>query len=220
MYAAIALCGLLVLAPDARAADSVAAAVRKRYASIQGMRAEFIQVLEHRESGGKEERRGVLYFAKPLKVRWETTSPVPELLLVTPEAVWNVFPEEGAAYKYPADLSGEAGSVVRIVTGQSDLEKDFSTENKGTDNGLVSLTLYPKNPTPSMTEVELTAEAKTGIIKSVTVIDFYNNRNAITFTSQTVDPSPEAALFVFTPAKGMRVEDRTKEGVTAKPLMR
>lgn len=219
MYAVIAFCGLLIFASYAQAADPVAAAVQKRYESIKGMRAEFTQILEHQESGSKEERKGVLYFAKPLQVRWETASPIPEVLLVTPSVIWNVFPDENMAYKYPPELSEESGSIVRVVTGQSNLEKDFTIENKGTKGGLALLTLYPKTPTTSMTEAELTVEAKTGAIKHVTIIDFYNNRNSITFTSQTLDPRLDAALFTFSPAKGMKVEDRTKGGVMSKPLM-
>ena len=219
MYAVIVLCGLLVFASYAQAADPAAEAVQKRYGAIKTMKAEFTQVLEHQESGSKEERKGVLYFAKPLKVRWETLSPIPELLLVTPDAVWNAFPDEDMAYKYPADLSEDSGSIVRVVTGQSNLEKDFTIENKGTKDGIASLILYPQNPTTSMTEAELAVEVKTGVIRHVTIIDFYNNRNAITFTAQTIDPQLDEALFSFTPTKGMKVEDRTKGGVMSKPLM-
>ena len=219
MYAVIALCGLLVFASYAQAADPAATAVQKRYAGVTGMKAEFTQVLAHQESGSKEERTGVLYFANPMKIRWETTSPVPELLLVTPEAVWNAFPDEDMAYKYPAELSEESGSIVRVVTGQSNLEKDFMIENKGTKNGVTSLVLYPKEPTQSMTEAELEVEAKTGTIKHVTIIDFFNNRNAITFTSQSLGAALDDTLFTFTPPKGMKVEDRTKDGVISKPLM-
>lgn len=219
MYVVIGLCGLLVLVSYAQAADPAAMAVQKRYDAVKTMKAEFVQVLTHQESGSTEERTGLFYFVKPGKIRWETVSPIPELLLVTPEAVWNVFPDEDMAYKYPAELSEESAGIVRIVTGQSNLEKDFMVENKGTKNGVTSLVLYPKNPTQSLTEAALEVDAKTGVIKQVTVIDFFNNRNAITFTSQTMDASLDNALFTFTPPAGMKVEDRSKDGVSVKPLM-
>lgn len=219
IVAAIALCGLLFLASYAQAADPAADAVQKRYAGLKAMRAEFTQVLTHQESGTVENRAGVLYFATPLKVRWETESPVPELLLITPEAIWNAFPDEDMAYKYPADISEDSGAIVRVLTGQSNLEKDFIIENKGTKDGITTLLLYPQNPTQSMTEAELAVEAKTGVIKRVVIVDFFNNRNAITFTAQEINPKLEDALFTFIPAKGMKVEDRTKDGALTKPLM-
>lgn len=210
---------LSIAAQSAHAAvDPVVAAVQKRYAALKSMRAEFTQVLTHKESGGTEHRAGVLYFAKPLLVRWETKSPVPELLLVTPEAVWNVFPDEDMAYKYPPELSAESAGILRVVTGQGDWTKDFDIENMGTEKGVARLVLYPKDPTPSMTEAELLVDVKTGRITYVGITDFYYNRNDITFTSQERDPEIKN-MFTFTPPKGMKVEDRTKSGVQSSPLL-
>lgn len=200
------------------AADPAADAMQQRYAAMRSMRAEFIQTLTHKESGNVEERTGVLFFAKPLKVRWETKTPIPELLLITPEAVWNAFPDEDIAYKYPASLS-ESESIVRVITGQSALDKDFIVENKGTENGLTRLALYPKNPTRSMTEAELGVDAKSGLIHSARIIDFYNNTNDIVFTRQDMAANLPDSAFVFTPPKGMKVEDRTKGGPVSKSLM-
>ncbi|MCC8193388.1 MAG: outer membrane lipoprotein carrier protein LolA, partial [Deltaproteobacteria bacterium] len=70
MYVVITLCGLLIFVSYAQAADPVAAAVQKRYAAITGMRADFTQILEHKESGSREERNGVMYFLKPFNIRW------------------------------------------------------------------------------------------------------------------------------------------------------
>lgn len=219
IYVVVALCGLLFFASYAQAVDPAAVAVQKRYAGLKTMRAEFTQVLTHQESGAVDNRTGVLYFATPLKVRWETESPVPELLLITPEAIWNAFPDEDMAYKYPADINEESSAIVRVVTGQSNLEKDFMIEKKGTENGVTTLLLYPRNPSQSMTEAELAVETKTGMIKHVTIVDFFNNKNAITFATQEIDPKLADDLFTFSPVKGMKVEDRTKDGSLTKPLM-
>jgi outer membrane lipoprotein carrier protein len=210
---------LLFTGAAARAAmDPVIAAVQKRYAAMKSMKAEFSQTLTHKESGGKENRTGVLYFAKPLLVRWETKTPIPELLLVTANAVWNVFPDEDMAYKYPSEISAESGAIVRVVTGQGDWAKEFDIENKGTEKGLARLILYPKNLTQSMTEAELLVDVKTGRITYAGITDFYYNRNDITFTSQEIDPDI-TSMFTFTPPKNMKVEDRTKSGVQSKPLL-
>ncbi len=146
-----------------------------------------------------------------MKLRWETIGSIPELLLVTSDAIWNVFPDEDMAYKYPLDLSGEVVSIVRVITGHIELDKDFSVDNKVKCVGLATLLMFPNDPTPSMTEMELTVEIKTGIIRHVTIVDFYNNRNAVTFSNQSFDPRLDDALFTFTPPKGMRVEDRMKD---------
>lgn len=220
IVAFFAFCFIFLAAPSASCAapDPAITAVQKRYAAMKGMKAEFTQVLTHKESGGKENRAGVLYFAKPLLVRWETKTPVPELLLVMPEAVWNVFPDEDMAYKYPAGLPGESAAIIRLLTGQGDWAAEFDIENKGTEKGMTRILLYPKKPTQSMTEAELLVEAATGRITYVGITDFYYNRNDVTFVSQQFDPDL-GGVFSFTPPKGMTVEDRTKSGVESKPLL-
>ncbi len=210
-----------MMAGTAFAADPLAGKIQARYDSMSGMKGEFTQVLTHKESGTKEQRKGVLYFKKPLLVRWETKSPVKELLVVTPKEIWNAFPDEDLAYKYASDLTNDSRSLVRVVTGQSRLEQDFYIENKGEDNGLTKLLAYPKEPTQALTEAVFWVDLSSNLIKRFRIIDFYGNENDITFTSQEVDPRLADSLFTYTPPKGMKVEDRSKggSGGVKKPLM-
>ncbi|MDL2209539.1 outer membrane lipoprotein carrier protein LolA [Desulfovibrio sp. OttesenSCG-928-O18] len=220
IYICVGFCAVFFFTSVAFAAmDPAAVAMQKRYAAMQSMRVEFSQTLTHKESGNVEKRAGVLLFAKPLNVVWETKSPIPELLVITPEAVWNAFPDEDMAYKYPPNIS-ESESIVRVITGQSALDKDFFVESKKAEKGMTRLALYPKNPTQSMTEAELLVDAKTGLIHSAKIIDFYNNINDLVFTAQDLDAKLPDSAFVFTPAKGMKVEDRTKSGTAPTPLTR
>lgn len=218
--AVIAACCLLSLSGVAYGANSAASAMQKRYAATTTMSAEFVQILTHKESGGTEERRGVFYFSKPAKVCWETLSPMRETLFITPEAIWNVFFDEDMAYKYPAKLPTESENIIRVVTGQSALDKNYVVENKGEKDGLTTLALYPNNPTQSLTEAELSVETKTGVIKRAVIIDFYYNRNEIAFTNQKFDGELSDAVFYFIPQKGMKVEDKTRSESLETPLLR
>ncbi len=217
---AVVFSQMLCAAAFAAGADVVVNAVQARYDKLKSMEANFTQTLLHKESGTKEERSGVLYFAKPLRVRWETRTPAPELLVVTPEVIWNVFPDENVAYKYPSALAEDSRGIVRVVTGQTKLTQDFTIEREGTDKGLVKLRLYPKEPSQSLTEAVLWVEQSTGLIKRVLLIDFYNNQNDISFTSQKLDPVLAPDVFAFTPPAKMKIEDRTSGGVMQKPLLR
>ncbi len=201
-------------------ADPLVDAVQKRYDALKSMEATFTQTLVHKESGNREERTGVLFFAKPLLVRWETTTPVPELLIVTPQVIWNVFPDEDMAYKYPPNLADDSRSIVRVITGQTRLTQDFTIEREGVEKGLVKLRLYPKEPTQALTEATIWVEQATGLIKRVLLLDFYSNQNDITFTSQKLDSKLASDIFVFAPPAKMKVEDRTNSGVVKKPLLR
>ena len=147
-WALVGLIALLAFAGVARAAsvNPVVVALQKKYESITSMKADFNQILLHKESGGKETRSGTLEFKKPLLVRWETRAPSPELLVVGTKELWNAFPDEALAYKYPLSMANDSRSIIRVITGQSRLEQDFSVEDKGKDGGLAKLQIYPNEP--------------------------------------------------------------------------
>ena len=213
---------LVVLAPASGfAAPAIAAKIQQKYDSIQAMQFTFNQLLEHRESGKKEKRSGVFLFKKPLLVRWETKTPAPELLLVTAREIWNVFPDEELAYKYPLSMVQDSRSIVKVITGQARLDTDFDVEEEGSENGMLKLRIYPHEPVQALVEATLWVDPASYMITKVRIIDFYGNANEIAFFNVKTDVNPSASQFTFTPPKGFEVEDRTKmEGdVPHKPLL-
>lgn len=204
----------------AYAAEPTAQGMQKKYTGIEGLQAEFTQVLVHKESGARDTRSGLLYFAKPLLVRWETLKPVPELLLVGKDVIWNVFPDEEIAYKYSTALAQDSRSIVRVITGQTRLDEDFYMEVEGKEGNLFKLRLYPKEPTQSLVEALLWVN-NANLIKRIRVYDFYGNENDIAFTKLTLGKPGKDSLFTYTPPEHFAVEDRSSESgaVMQKPLM-
>jgi outer membrane lipoprotein carrier protein len=200
---------------------AVVTGIQQKYDNIASMKAEFTQVLIHKESGSKESRNGTLFFKKPLLVRWESKKPSPELLLVTNREIWNVFPDEEVAYKYPLSLAQDSRSIVRVITGQARLDQDFLIEEEGKENALIRLHLFPKEPVQALVEAVLWIDPMSNLIKKLRIYDVYGNENEITFVTQDIDAKVRDALFHYTPEKGILVEDRTKKGIAPqKPLMR
>ncbi len=212
---------LLCLSPAiARAEFPAAKTVQDTYAAVATLRAEFTQVLIHKESGAEERRAGVLEFKKPLLVRWETKTPSPELLVVGKKEIWNVFADEETAYKYALSLAEDSRSIVRVITGQAPLTKDYDVEPQGYEKGLAKLRIYPHEPTQSMTEGTLWVEEGSGLIKRVRIVDFYGNVNDITLSNLEIGEPIADKAFVYTPPKGYAVEDRSKDGAApGKPLL-
>lgn len=205
----------LMAAGGSASAASLAEQLQKKYEGIGAMRADFSQVLVHKESGSREQRSGVFTFKKPLLVRWETKKPSPELLLVGKNAIWNAFPDEEIAYKYALSLAEDSRSVIRVITGQARLDQDFDMEDEGREGGMITVRLYPKEATQSMVEVLLWVDPATNLIKKLRIYDFYGNENEITFARQEVDTRLPDSLFVYAPPKDFIVEDRTKDSGAA-----
>lgn len=205
--------------PLAARAESLAAGVQKAYAAVGSMRAEFTQRLAHKESGAVENRSGVLLFKKPLLVRWETKKPSPELLIVGSDAIWNVFPDEELAYKYSTAVAEDSGGIIRVVTGQVRLDQDYDLEDEKREGDLLTVRLYPKQPSQALVEALLWVDPSTYLIKKIKVYDFYGNENEIAFTGQQPGAAVKDASFAYTPPADFLIEDRSKDSALQKPLL-
>lgn len=218
-----ALCAALsatmaLSAAPARAAGELTNRLQQRYDATTTLKADFTQVLLHRESGAKETRQGTLQFRKPLLVRWETKAPHAELLVVTANEIWNYLPDEEVAYKYPVELVQDSRSIIKVITGQARLEQDFDVAEEADDSGMARLHMYPKEPTPQLTEAFLWVDSDTNLIRRAKIIDFYGNENDITLNNLSTDAGVQDSAFRFAPPKGVDVEDRTKQGSPEKQL--
>ena len=208
-----------LISPSVLAADSIVTTLQKQYANVSTMRSEFVQTLSHKESGAVDVRKGILYFQKPMLVRWETTEPEKELLLVNDKDIWNEFTDEALVYRYSLSLVEDSRSIVRVITGQSRIDQDFSVAEEGTENGLVMLRLYPNEPTQSMIEALLWVDS-IGLIKKLRIYDFYGNTNEIAFVAHALGVSLPASSFTYTPPKDFTLEDRRDDPTGARnPLL-
>ncbi len=218
-FSAVLLIALLV-GSTAVAAEKTTTLMQEKYKQITSMRSEFTQVLTHKESGKKENRSGTLTFKRPLLVSWVTTSPSEELLIINGKEIWNAFPEEEIAYKYPLSMVEDSRNIIRVITGQSSLDQDFIVDKETRDGGLIKLLLYPHEPQQNMVEATFWVDPSTWLLKRIIVVDFFGNQNDITFLKQEVNVKVHDDVFSFTPPKGMDVEDRTNNsGVMEKPLL-
>ncbi len=210
----IVIC-LLLLAMPAQA-NTLESEIQKKYQTISNMKTQFTQSLVHRESGAVQQRQGELLFQKPLSVRWETKTPHAELLVINDKEIWNYLPEEEVAYRYTKDLVQGSQALIEVITGQAQLNKDFSVQNLGQGEKdtahLTILDLFPHEPTPDMVEARIWVDDKTKLIRKARITDFYGNTNELAFTSIETNVTLSKNTFDFTPPEGVDVEEGSKQG--------
>ncbi|MCT4534861.1 outer membrane lipoprotein chaperone LolA [Halodesulfovibrio sp.] len=199
----VAICFLFIFSSSAHAGLE---SLTKTYGKAQTITADFVQTLIHKNSGSKNVRTGHFTIKRPQLVRWVTSKPSKELLIVNKNAVWNYLEDEEVVYKYPRDLADESQNALRFLLGDSKVDNDFYVEE---ENG--SYILLPKEPTANLTEAELWLDESTGVITRLRIIDFYGNINDITFKNVQFDKAVNDSVFDFTPPKGVDVEDNTKK---------
>lgn len=194
--------------------------IRTRYEALKSFDADFEQTLTHKESGSVEKRKGRLRFQKPLLIRWQTQKPQEETLVVTAKEIWDYLPDEEIAYRYPPSLVQDSRSIIRVLTGQAAMTRDFDVKVAGREGGLVRLMLYPHEPSPQMVEASIWIEPESGYIRRANIVDFYGNANDVRFTAFKPDARIGAAEFRFTPPPGVEVEDRIDRSVEERELFK
>lgn len=205
---AVALAGLLALAPASAMADIVGN-IQKTYEQLESFDSSFIQTLRNTASGEEQERKGMLFFKNPDLVRWETTEPESELLIVGRNVVWDYFDDEQVAYKYPVEQILDSKTMVRFISGQARLDKEFWIETEQTEGGLVKLNLTPKEPEPQLVQAYVWVEPESALVRRILLQDFYGNENELVFSNIRINPEMPDALFEFTPPEGVEIFDNT-----------
>jgi outer membrane lipoprotein carrier protein len=185
------------------------AAIQRQYESLNGFSARFTQTLTNASTGESEVRTGSLAFKRPGLIRWETRTPEPELLIVGHDAVWDFFPEEETAYKYPVSEVLSSKTMIRFISGKADLEEDFRTEDQGTDQGLRKIKLIPREPEANLVLAYVWVDPETRMLEKVFLVDFFGNGNELALEETIIDPELGDDLFRFSPPVGVETVDNT-----------
>ncbi|MBT8763314.1 outer membrane lipoprotein chaperone LolA [Desulfohalobiaceae bacterium Ax17] len=192
-------------------AQDIVGKVQEQYESLKAFQAEFEQILTNAATKEQEQRYGKIYFKKPRLIRWETSRPEAELLIVGQDIVWNYFVEEEIAYKYPVQTVLSSKTMIRFISGQANLKEDFIVENQGLDQELFKLKLIPKNPEPNLVLAYIWVDQESFLLKKVLLVDFFGNGNEVRLKNLEPNPLLEDSLFKFNPPKGVQIQDNTQE---------
>ncbi|OIQ48951.1 Outer-membrane lipoprotein carrier protein precursor [Pseudodesulfovibrio hydrargyri] len=193
--------------------------IQKRYETLKTFRADFTQELTNVASGEVEKREGKIWFRQPSQVRWETTAPEKELLVVGPKFAWDYIPDEELAIKYGVTALLDSKTILRFLSGQANIKEDFvvRTEWPGADEvrsrwgkDLTVLQLVPKEAEPGMVLAFVGVEPATGLLRQVMIVDFYGNGNEVKLSNVEIDVDLAKDMFSFTPPEGTQVEDNTQ----------
>ena len=208
----LVLAGVKTTLAEAKDLSELPTRIQTQYEQLQGFETDCVQELTNAASGEKQRREGTISFAKPRHIRWETTTPESELLIVGPERVWNYFAEEGVAYTYPTDQVFKSKTMLRFISGEANITEDFHIEKQKSENDWVKLKLIPKKPEFNLVLAYIWVEPETALLRQVLLVDFGGNGNKLTFTDIQLNPEFEEGLFHFEPPEGVDVMRNTPPG--------
>lgn len=185
--------------------------VQKRYADLQSLKLNFDQELTNAASHETEHRSGVIFFKKPHQIRWEVLKPEKELLVISKGLVWDVYPEDKTAYKFYLEQKFNSKKLIKIITGQINLNKEFNMLSITEEQGLKKIKMVPITPEPDLVLAYVWVNDQNGLIKKILLVDFYGNGNQIEFKNIAIDSEMQTSIFEFELPQNYHLIDNTHQ---------
>jgi len=187
-------------------ADEVFEKVRLRYARFAGIRAEFNQTACDKVNGLCKRSSGLLFLARPDKLRMEVSSPKKQLLVSNGTAL--IIYEEGSKQATKQELArGEKQMPLGdLLFGQ---EKPFTVAYDLTDTsetaGGHAIRLVPKDNQAPFKSTELWINPKTYACEKVRIEDLSEDHNTFELEKEKGLKKVDAKWFTFTPPAGVAI---------------
>ena len=185
--------------------------IQKRYDTLQSFRGYFLQKLTNASSREVQERLGTITFVRPRFIRWETTSPEQELLIIGKDTVWEYFPEEETVYRYSVEQVLSSKTMIRFLSGEANLKEDFTVKDLGMDGEYRHLKLVPKEPEPNLVEGEVWVRPGQDMLEKIKLVDFFGNVNELELTGLELDVPVDPKEFTLVPPKGTEIVEGPAE---------
>jgi outer membrane lipoprotein carrier protein len=160
----------------------------------------------------KETRYQGKFYLSGTLFRLENETPDKSLLLFDGENIWS---EQGASKdfntgpqiaKTQINKANNSQMLLSSLLGGKDLASSFSMLDEGTVNGESTFALTPKTSDPTIKNLKMSINNKSGIVSQVSYVDDIGNKTTMVFSNVNFAKSlQDQKLFKYTPPKGAQV---------------
>ncbi|NLG75186.1 MAG: outer membrane lipoprotein chaperone LolA [Xanthomonadaceae bacterium] len=202
----LVLTGLLaaIAGPVGYAADLEAG--RERVESylngLQGLQAEFQQVLTDRSGRAIDEASGVLAISRPNRFRWDYREPYEQVIVADGSRIWlyDTDLEQVTVRKLDDTLSA---TPAMLLSGEANLDENFTVTGVEDDATVQWVEMEPKRSDTDFRSVRLGFEGTT--LKHMQLADKLGQTTRLTFTNVEHNPVLDPSRFTFTVPPGVDV---------------
>jgi outer membrane lipoprotein carrier protein len=206
---------LLPLAAPGAGTENVGEAflgrVGERYAAARTLSATFRQEIPLQNLGIVRKASGTVYFARPLKMRWDYKGPEAQLFLA--DGRYFYFRPAGSAQviRRGVDEKGLGGKIpLLLLFGKGEITALFRVDaadaRKGGEETV--LRLSPRDDgAPEIRRIDLVVGTGDVLIREIHVFDRMGGENHLYLTDVTVNPSLPPDFFRFRKPAGVSVVD-------------
>ena len=193
------------------AGEALLRRVGQRYAAAHTLSAKFRQEIPLQNVGIVRKASGIVYFGRPLKMRWDYAGTEAQLFLAdgryfyfrpagSPQVIRRGVDEKGLGGKIPLLLlfgKGEIADLFRV---------DAADPRKGGEETVLHLSPLGDGA-PEVRRIDLVVGTEDALIREIHVFDRLGGENHIYLTDVQVDPSLPSDLFRFRKPPGASVVD-------------
>ena len=211
-------CALLLLPPAVgraagpeNAGEALLRRVGERYAAARTLSAKFRQEIPLQNVGIVRKASGILYFGRPLKMRWDYKGPEAQLFLADGRHFYFRPAGSSQVIRREVDEKGLGGKIpLLLLFGKGEITALFRVDaaEPRKDGEETLLRLSPRGDgAPEVRRIDLVVGAGDALIREVHLFDRLGGENHLYLTDVTVNPSLPADLFRFRKPAGVSVVD-------------
>ena len=187
-------------------ADRALALVRKTYASLDGLRADFVQTEERPGVGVSVREEGVLSFRPPDRMRWDYSGKRPHEVVISGSKVWIHTPSRKQVILRKMTPQEMRTGAATLLTGLDGIEEDFTVQSRPTAAGEnIPLDLFPLADNLAYDKISILVNPKTGLIERIAIHHKIGNVTTITFHGIQTGVKLQDILFEWNVPKGTEV---------------
>jgi outer membrane lipoprotein carrier protein len=184
--------------------------LQKVYDTAGDYRAKFTQKYTYSATGRERTSTGELLVKKPGRMRWNYTTPEPQMYLASEGNLWVYEPAAKQAFRQDLKAS-QLPAAVSFLMGKGKLSDEFDISlAKDLPYGDAQdhrLALKPKQPQTSFKAIYLVVDPKTYLVRQSVLINTQGDVNAITFSEVKVNSKLPDSLFKWTAPPGISVKE-------------
>jgi len=197
---------LLIAALCLAALDAHAAATDKLKSFItatHSAQANFTQEVQDKSGKRIQFASGTMQFERPGKFRWEYRKPYEQLIVGDGKKLWmyDVDLNQVTVKKLDAALGS---SPAALLSGNNEIERDFSLKDIEDRDGLEWLQATPKSAESTFEKILMALNGKSELVV-MELHDAFGHRTVLRFTDLKSNPSLSQQRFRFVPPKGADV---------------
>ena len=226
MAAAIALhwAGMAAAAAGDGADAGVEHLLRKmedHYRTVSAYTADFSQwTTSVATSGATTEARGVFYFQKPRRMRWEYEQPERQIFVALKDTAWLYVPEDRQISLFEIKELLQSPIMRTFFEGVVPLRESFqaSFDAAAATEQTAVLRLTPKQDDPNVRALRVWVDTHDYKITEIEAQDALGNLNRIQFQNQKEMPALPKELFAFDPDDATIVLDPSGRKLTREEI--